>query len=120
MVRVVWVILVEVVAMVVMKLPGLSHIAAVSIIAVAVATIAALVVRVVLQVDIPAGSLPPGDTILHDPPVPRNLGAHPAPGRASAITKLVPSLIDPAEEGEVRWGRTTWNRIVTNWMVSFG
>ena len=103
-----------------MVIPGWSHITAVFIIAVAVATIAALEVRVVLQVDIPGGSLVLGHTVLHDPPVPRNLGAHPAPGRASAITKLVPSLIDPAVEGEVRWGRTTWNRIVTNWMVSFG
>ena len=74
---------------------GRSLITAVFIIAVAVSTIAALVVGVLLEVDVPPGSLLLGNTVLHDPPVSGHLGAHPALSRPSLITKLVPPLIDP-------------------------
>ena len=105
--------------MVVMVVPGLGHITAVSVIAVAVPAIAALEVHIALEVDIPAGSLLLGDTVLHDPPVCRHLATHPAPCRPSFVSKLVPSLIDPAVGGEGR-GVERKYKIVTNWMVSFG
>ena len=79
-----------------MVVPGLGHITAVSVIAVAVPAIAALEVHIALEVDIPAGSLLLGDTVLHDPPVCWKLGTHPASSRAFFVTKLVASLIDPA------------------------
>ena len=105
----------------VVAIPGLGDITAVSVIAIAVAAIAALEVHVPLEVDIPAGSLLLGHTVLHDPPVCWKLGTHPAPSWAVFVTKLVASLINPARV--LVWGRReggTLNKIVTNWMVSFG
>ena len=84
---------------VVVVLPSWGSITAISVIAVAVSSIAALVVQVLLQVDIPAGSLLLGDAVLHDSAVCWKLGTDPAPTRPSFITKLVPSLIDPARSG---------------------
>ena len=113
-------VVVEVVVVVVVVPDGRSLITAVFIIAVAVSTITALEVAVLLEVDIPAGSLVLGNTVLHNPPVCGDLGTHPALSRPSFITKLVPPLIDPAV---VRLGVTKSHhkeKIVTNWIVSFG